>query len=167
MNDLKIINKLKLNKMQEANSQKPFIPAPAVIAFRKVKIEKELLTIKINKLKKFIDSDFFKNQDKTMQDWRKKQLTAMGDYQGSLMSVMSCFMAEHGDAIEKEVVLTKGEEIIGSFNPNNLSEVDEIKLEAITLINTIDAAGKDPRRKAKSFTDIEQGAMFAVKSLFQ
>ena len=145
---------------------KKIIPAPAVIAFRKVKIEKELLTIKINKLRKFIDSEFFKTQDKTMQNWRKNQLKAMFDYQGSLMSVMSCFMVEHGDKIENEEELTPGEIHIGRFNASNLSEIDEIKLEAITLINTIDAIGRDGYRKEKSFHDIETGVMYGVKSFF-
>lgn len=62
--------------------------------------------------------------------------------------------------------MTKGEEIIGRFNSENKTEVDLIKEKAIELINLIEQYGKDPRRKAKSFTDIETGVMFAVKSLF-
>ena len=63
-------------------------------------------------------------------------------------------------------VLTKGEEIIGRFNFADKREIDEIKLEAITLINTIDSYGQDPRRKATANTDIEKATMMAVKSLF-
>jgi len=62
--------------------------------------------------------------------------------------------------------MTKGEEIIGRFNSENKTEVDVIKEKAIELINLIEEHGKDPRRKAKSYTDIETGVMFGIKSLF-
>jgi len=62
--------------------------------------------------------------------------------------------------------MTKGEEIIGRFNSENKTEVDVIKEKAIELINLIEEHGKDPRRKSKSYTDIETGVMFGIKSLF-
>ena len=59
-----------------------------------------------------------------------------------------------------------GELIIGSFNSGEKAQaVDEIKLGAINLINDIDDLGKDGRRKAIAFTDIEKGTIMAVKSL--
>lgn len=62
--------------------------------------------------------------------------------------------------------MTKGEEIIGKFNPNSVESVDLIKQKAIELVNIIEEVGKCPRRKATSYTDIEKGTMMAVKSLY-
>lgn len=62
--------------------------------------------------------------------------------------------------------MTKGEQIIGNFNPNSVESVDLIKQKAIELVNIIEELGKDPRRKATAITDIEKGTMMAVKSLF-
>jgi hypothetical protein len=62
--------------------------------------------------------------------------------------------------------MTKGEEIIGKFNSENRTDVDNIKGKAIELINLIDALGKDSRRKSTAITDIEKATMMAVKSLF-
>lgn len=62
--------------------------------------------------------------------------------------------------------MTKGEEIIGTFNTSGSEAVDAIKQKATELINLIDEHGKDPRRKATAITNIEQGTMWAVKSLF-
>jgi hypothetical protein len=62
--------------------------------------------------------------------------------------------------------MNKGVEIIGKFNNQNKTEVDEIKEKAIELINLIDSYGKDERRKSIAFTEIEKGVMFGVKSLF-
>lgn len=66
----------------------------------------------------------------------------------------------------KILIMTKGEEIIGSFNPSGEAPVDEIKSKAIELVNAIEELGKDPRRKAAAITQIELGVMMAVKSLF-
>lgn len=62
--------------------------------------------------------------------------------------------------------MSKGTEIIGTFNNENRSDVDEIKAKASELVDLIEALGKDPRRKATAITDIEKGTMMAVKSLF-
>lgn len=61
---------------------------------------------------------------------------------------------------------TKGEEIIGTFNPSGTSGVDQIKAKATELVNLIEELGLCPRRKATAITDIEKGTMMAVKSLF-
>lgn len=62
--------------------------------------------------------------------------------------------------------MTKGTEIIGTFNNENRSDVDRIKEKASELVDLIEDLGKDPRRKAAAITDIEKGTMMAVKSLF-
>ena len=62
--------------------------------------------------------------------------------------------------------MSKGEQIIGTFNAESRSDVDKIKEKAIELVNLIEELGKDPRRKAAAITDIEKGVMMAVKSLF-
>lgn len=62
--------------------------------------------------------------------------------------------------------MSKGEEIIGTFNVNENPDVRTIKESAIELINKIEVLGKDPRRKATAYTEIEKGVMMAVKSLF-
>lgn len=62
--------------------------------------------------------------------------------------------------------MSKGQDIIGKFNASEKSEVDLIKEKAIELIDLIEEYGKDPRRKATAITNIEQGVMWAVKSLF-
>lgn len=61
---------------------------------------------------------------------------------------------------------TKGEQIIGTFNPSGDDAINLIKTKAAELINLIEDAGRCPRRKAAAITDIEKGAMMAVKSLF-
>ena len=62
--------------------------------------------------------------------------------------------------------MSKGQEIIGKFNASEKSEVDLIKEKAIELVDSIEEYGKDPRRKATAITNIEQGVMWAIKSLF-
>ena len=62
--------------------------------------------------------------------------------------------------------MSKGEQIIGTFNNENRSDIDLIKEKAIELVNLIEEKGKDPRRKASAITQIEFGVMMAVKSLF-
>ena len=62
--------------------------------------------------------------------------------------------------------MSKGQEIIGKFNASEKSEVDLIKEKAIELVDLIEGYGKDPRRKATAITNIEQGVMWAIKSLF-
>jgi len=62
--------------------------------------------------------------------------------------------------------MTKGEQIIGKFNPSSEEGVDLIKQKAIELVNLIEENGKDPRRKAAAITQIEFGVMMGVKSLF-
>ena len=62
--------------------------------------------------------------------------------------------------------MTKGEEIIGKFNPDSNESVDKIKQKATELVNLIEELGKDPRRKATAITDVEKAQMMAIKSLF-
>lgn len=62
--------------------------------------------------------------------------------------------------------MSKGEQIIGTFNSENRNDVDLIKEKAIELVNLIEEKEKDPRRKASAITQIEFGVMMAVKSLF-
>lgn len=64
---------------------------------------------------------------------------------------------------------TKGQTRVGvSFNPSTLTAVDDIKAKAAELIDMIDALpGPDPevgRCKALAMTEIETGAMYAVKA---
>lgn len=67
---------------------------------------------------------------------------------------------------EKVSTLSKGEQIIDTFNPSGNKDVETIKLSAIELINNIEKLGLDPRRKAAAITQIELGVMMGVKSLF-
>jgi hypothetical protein len=61
--------------------------------------------------------------------------------------------------------VTEGEYLVGvSFNPGGLESVNEIKQKAADLIDCIDTHGIDPRTRALAITNIEQGAMWAVKS---
>lgn len=59
-----------------------------------------------------------------------------------------------------------GKEVIGTFNNEGRTEVDELKAAASAFIDLINKVGKDPRRNAIAVTHVETAAMFAVKSLF-
>lgn len=58
------------------------------------------------------------------------------------------------------------EKVIGSFNPSDSDVVTNIKTSAKALIEDIDQACPDGRRKTVAITQVEQAAMMAVKSLF-
>ena len=60
--------------------------------------------------------------------------------------------------------MTKGEQIIGTFNTESRSDVDRIKSAAINLVNIIEKVGKDPRRKAAAITDVEKATAMALRS---
>ncbi|MET4696959.1 hypothetical protein V5J34_004925 [Endozoicomonas sp. NE35] len=61
---------------------------------------------------------------------------------------------------------TEGEYRVGvSFNPGGNADVDLIKRLAASLIDAVGAAGKDHRCTAIAQTAIEEGAMWAVKSV--
>lgn len=62
--------------------------------------------------------------------------------------------------------MSRGKEVIGTFNVSDKSEVDIIKEKAAELVDLIDKYGVDARRKNLAISHIETGAMFAVKSLF-
>lgn len=62
--------------------------------------------------------------------------------------------------------MSKGIEIIGTFNSENLTAVDRIKQKAIDLVDLIEYLGIDSRRKSMAISNIEIGTMLAVKSLF-
>lgn len=66
---------------------------------------------------------------------------------------------------QKHRELTNGEYLVGkTFNPSGNPAVDTIKTLAAELIDAIEDLGVDPRTKALAVTNIEQGAMWAVKS---
>lgn len=62
--------------------------------------------------------------------------------------------------------MSKGVEIIGTFNSDNSNHIDEIKKKAAELIDLIDTHSKCKRRAAIAFTGIEQATMMGVKSTF-
>ena len=60
---------------------------------------------------------------------------------------------------------TEGEYLVGiDFNPGGLDSVNDIKRKAADLIDTIGRHGADARTRALAITNIEQGAMWGVKS---
>ena len=123
--------------------------------------------MKLNKLKDFIQSDLFKKiLSEEMQEIKIAQSQAMEAYVAFLDEALTQMIIENPQT-DFESEKSMGELIIGSFNSGEKAQaVDEIKLGAINLINDIDDLGKDGRRKAIAFTDIEKGTMMAVKSLF-
>lgn len=62
--------------------------------------------------------------------------------------------------------MSKGTVIIGTFNSESLTAVDEIKQKASELVDLIEELGQDHRRKEMAISNIEIGTMLAVKSLF-
>lgn len=68
--------------------------------------------------------------------------------------------------LKNRTIMNKGTQIIGNFNSTGDEAIDLIKQTASKLVDLIETHGKDPRRKVKAITDIEQGTMWAVKSLF-
>ena len=62
--------------------------------------------------------------------------------------------------------MTKGTEIIGTFNNEGKQPVDEIKIMAAAFIDMVHAHGQNGRHNAIATTHIETAAMFAVKSIF-
>ena len=62
--------------------------------------------------------------------------------------------------------MSKGVEVIGSFNSSTKVEVDLIKEKAIELVDLIEKHGVDGHRKDNSIDYIEVGVMLAIKSLF-
>lgn len=134
--------------------------------YQKLVIESALLSIKNEKLEKFIDSKFFENLSEDIKESNHKQYSSQQKLIRSLFSKISAFVDEHNITEAEMDFQTKGEQIIGRFNASGKSEVDEIKLEAITLINSIDAVAKDQRRASIAYTEIEKGVMMAIKSLF-
>lgn len=71
----------------------------------------------------------------------------------------------------KTAALTEGEYRVGvNFNPSNNPAVDDIKIRAAGLIDTLDAIAKDrahpgARCAAIAMTEIESAAMWAVKAV--
>ena len=62
--------------------------------------------------------------------------------------------------------MTKGENaVVKDFNPSGLDIVDDIKSKAAELIDLIDSVNRDERCAAIAKTNIEQGAMWAVKAM--
>lgn len=135
--------------------------------YTKMHSEKCYVKLKLNKLKDFIQSDLFKKiLSEEMQEIKIAQSQAMEAYVAFLDEALTQMIIENPHT-DFESEKSMGELIIGSFNSGEKAQaVDEIKLGAINLINDIDDLGKDVRRKAIAFTDIEKGTMMAVKSLF-
>ena len=62
--------------------------------------------------------------------------------------------------------ITEGEKRVRiRFNPGEMTQVAEVKQMAADLIDFVDCEGKDPRLSALAMTAIEEGAMWAVKSV--
>ena len=85
------------------------------------------------------------------------------DYLGS--GIMFCQKCQMEFNIQGDI-MSKGKEVIGTFNVSDKSEVDLIKEKASELIDLIDKYGVEERRKNLAIDHIEAGTMFAVKSLF-
>lgn len=62
--------------------------------------------------------------------------------------------------------MSKGVEIIGTFNNESKSEVDAIKAKAAELVDLIHEHGKNDRHVEMAIEHIEIGTMLGVKSLF-
>lgn len=66
--------------------------------------------------------------------------------------------------------MEKAEQTLGefrvrtTFNPSNVSEIDQIKQKTAELIDLISKVGKDNRLTALAQTAYEEAAMWAVKS---
>jgi len=134
--------------------------------FKKMQAEKAYVALKLGKLKAFISSPSFeKFLSPKMQEIKKAQAVAMEAYVDAL-SEADTQMCIENDGLHCTDFQSKGVEVIGTFNHAGSSAIDEIKLGAINLINDIEDLGKDARRKAIAYTDIEKGIMMAVKSLF-
>lgn len=127
-----------------------------------LQIERKLLDFKIERLIKFLNAPVFESLHPIQKEALLEQKKAMEDYSNALIKRINQLKED----CSTENFLTKGEEIIGSFNPSGNDIAEETKLLSIALINFVETVGKCPRRKAKAITDIETGTMFAVKSIF-
>lgn len=134
-----------------------------IVAYNKVCIEKIGLDLEISKLENFLKEPKYVSE--RMIEAMGMQLESMIHYSKNLSERIKLFLIENPELVGNNL-LTKGEELIGNFNPNDNPKVAEIKNRATQLINCIDAFGLEPRRKSIAFTEIEKGQMFAVKSLF-
>lgn len=66
----------------------------------------------------------------------------------------------------EEKTQTKGEYLVGvSFNPGGHPEVDTIKKQSAQLIDFIYGIGNNTRCTSLAVKSIEEGAMWAVKSV--
>jgi len=144
--------------------QEKMNPTPqTIIAYKKVILEQEGLLLEIKKLDNFLKNPKFISD--RMKEAMTTQLKEMKAYYTSLESRIIIFEEEYLD-IKSYVLVTTGEAFIGSFNPNDLDTVAELKNRSKQLINCIDAFGNDGRRKAIAITKVEEAQMMAVKSLF-
>lgn len=125
-------------------------------------IERTLLNFKIHRLHEFLKTDIFKSLNETEQEGLLEQEVGMKAYSDALFKRINNI--KENFEVDEET-LTKGEEVIGLFGAEH-ELVKELKLNAIHLIDYIDSISSNSYRKAKAFTDIETGVMFAVKSLF-
>ena len=122
-----------------------------------------MIDLEIKKLETFLADPKYVSE--SMKNLMYTQLASMKNYSSSLKNRIGLFEDEN-PGIKEADYKTRGEELIGNFNPNEDPRVEEIKNRATQLINCIDAFGNDPRRKSIAITEIESAQMFAVKSLF-
>lgn len=61
---------------------------------------------------------------------------------------------------------SKGEKIIGSFNPSGNPQIEKLKQDFANLIDQVDALEGNGRCKSVSITHIQTAKFFAVDSLF-
>ena len=143
--------------MKEENKM---IPEGTLLAYSKVSLEYQALSLEVFKLGRFLDDP--KHVSEEMLAQMRKQYSTMIVYKEQLGLRLMTFERVNLGIQEN----SKGSEIIGQFNNTNNPQLEEIKIRSAQLVNCIDAFGKDQRRKATAITNIEQGTMWAVKSLF-
>lgn len=149
--------------MSEENK---IIPEGTILAYSKVSLEKQALSLELSKLSDFLANGVSMNLvSNKMYKLMENQLINMIKYEESLTQRLELFEEEY-PGISEFKTNSKGAEIIGQFNPSGNKQVEEIKTRSAQLINCIDTFGKDPRRVAIAITDIEKAQMMAVKSLF-
>lgn len=127
--------------------------------------EERQLSRKVQKLEHFvIVSEKFKELSHALQTCLTSQLDSMKKYQYSLQERMSILDVKTNE-------LTPGQKAAGvSFNPSNLSLVDDLKDMAAEFIDTCGierenaGRGEKGRYFSKAISAIENGQMDAVKA---
>ena len=107
----------------------------------------------------------FKTLPEREQHLQKKQLLWMGLYIEVLEERLNMHYNQENNIPNQKDWQTPGEQLIGFFGNENW-DVFTLKTLSSKLVDETQKRGKDGRRIAKSGTDVESAAMFAVKSLF-